>query len=737
VTDIRKALRGRRLVIVSNRLPVTLEREEDGRLGVTASQGGLATAVGQAQAASDGLCVGWPGMAFEGAPERQEVSRLLAEEHHAVPVFLSQREVEQFYHGFSNQALWPILHYFPTHLVYDESDWQAYRDANVRFCEVVASVARPDDIIWVHDYHLMLLPALLRERMPEACIGFFLHVPFPSSEIFRILPCRREILEGMLGADHIAFHTWPYLQHFQKAVLRVLGVEGTSANIAHQGRNVCLEAFPIGIDPSRFERALTESRVTSKEVESLRAQFGSASLVVGVDRLDYSKGIPERIYAFERFLEKYPSWRQRVTFVQVASPSRDVVPSYRRLKRNLDEVVGDINGRYGTPSWTPIHYINQRLSLETLSALYHMADVALVTSLRDGMNLVAKEYVVCQGARPGALILSEFTGAATEMGEAYLINPWDTEGVADTLHEALSAPLEERRRRMEALHRRVKKYNVFWWTEACLGPLVKASDDAQRVAGTVLAASDFQRIAADFASARTRLLLLDYDGTLVPFAAKPEHAAATPDVLEALEALSCQARTTVVIVSGRDRVTLGRWLGGVGCELVAEHGGWFRAVASNSWKPMRDDLGEEWKEDVLPLLDHYVDRTPGAFVEDKEFSLAWHYRLADAEFGLSQAQELLVSLSDAVANTALQVVQGKKIVEVKWIELNKGGAVGRFLDPPPDFILAIGDDRTDEDMFRVLPPKALSVKVGRGESEAGARVSGPRQVLELLRGLIP
>ncbi|HKO14920.1 MAG TPA: bifunctional alpha,alpha-trehalose-phosphate synthase (UDP-forming)/trehalose-phosphatase [Gemmatimonadaceae bacterium] len=457
-----------RLILVSNRLPVTV-KSGIGEPRVERSVGGLASGLRAPHERPGSVWVGWPGPLERLEPAvRERVLRRLSRLRVA-PIALTSREVRAFYQHIANGVLWPICHDRLDHLPLRVTGWRTYERINARFADAAAAEYRPGDAIWVHDYHLLRVPALLRERVPEARVGFFLHVPFPNPEIFFALPTRRWLVEGMLGADVIGFHTRRYRGHFTAALRRLLDVEmDADGTVSYQGRRIVLGVFPMGVDAAELAERAAAREVTS-EVLELRSP--TQRLLVGVDRLDYSKGIPRRLLALERLLQEHPEWRERVRLVQVAVPSRSKVGAYRQLRREVDALVGRINGRFATPAWTPIHYLYRSVPETMLLALYRTADVMLVTPVRDGMNLVAKEFVAARTDESGVLLLSEFAGAAEELTDALLVNPYDVDGVAEAIHRALVMDPVERRRRMSRLRLQVAAHDVHHWSGAFLDAL--------------------------------------------------------------------------------------------------------------------------------------------------------------------------------------------------------------------------------------------------------------------------
>ena len=453
----------KRMIFVSNRLPVFIEKKK-GKVQYRPSPGGLATGLSSFYKNYESVWIGWCGVTSEtlNDKEREDVRRRLLTEHRCAPVFLTRADMKNFYYGFCNKTVWPLFHYFTNYTIYDQGTWRTYAKVNERFCEIVMQHANADDTIWIHDYQLLLLPKLLRERLPDTKIGFFLHIPFPSFEIFRLLPWRNEILEGMMGADLIGFHTYDYVRHFLSSVSRILGHEHALGQFLVGNRFAKVDAFPMGIDYERFSGAPQKKEVRG-EIERIRKKIRSGKIILSVDRLDYTKGILNRLEAFDFFLRTNPSYRGKVTLILVAVPSRTGVETYRMLKREIDEMIGRINGAYGTIEWMPVWYLYQSLPFHKLAALYFLSDVALVTPLRDGMNLIAKEYIATKGDNNGILILSGMAGSVHELGEALIVNPHNREQVAEAIKAALEVPPEEQRDRNRVMQRRLKRYDVNRW----------------------------------------------------------------------------------------------------------------------------------------------------------------------------------------------------------------------------------------------------------------------------------
>jgi trehalose 6-phosphate synthase/phosphatase len=714
-----------RLLVVSNRLPATV-RSVEGKHRIVASVGGLATALEPILEKKRGLWLGWPGDSLEGV---DPVSRLALldrlGERRLRPVELPRSLVKLFYEGYANQTLWPLFHHFPSRLVFDPAGWEAYVEANTLFMEAILSEAGKDDLIWVHDYQLMLLPQMIRSASPEARIGFFLHIPFPSSAVFRVLPRREELLQGLLGADFIAFQTHSHLQHFRSSLLRILGISSRMDQVLLGGRAIRLEALPIGIATGAFMQELSGNPVTKRCIQELHQRFRGRRLLLSVDRLDYTKGIPERLRSFRRLLQANPEFRGELTLIQVAVPSRERVPSYQQLRREVNELVGSINGEYGSTDWTPVVYIRRALQRPELTALYSYADVAWITPLRDGMNLVAKEYVACQTEGRGVLVLSEFAGAAAEMGEALLVNPYDEERMAACVAAAVRMPLDERRQRMGALRHRVLRNDAFAWSGRFVRGLKQASERRVVRHDRSPDAPDPDQIMVDFTAASVRWLFFDCEAAGLTGERKPGQAGSASRLLEQLAALASETGTCVALLSGGRKEDLTSWVrSAAGLWLVAEDGAFLRRPDSETWESLNPSASNSWKHRVRPVLEHLVDGSPGSVLEEKENALVWHYRLSEPEFGDWLANEVVSTLEQLLAETDLRAIRGPKSVEVRPIWASKKNAVTALsaLWPQPDFCLAVSGGPAAEELLEVLPEETISISVGPSLCQARFRL---------------
>ena len=514
----------------------------------------------------------------------------------------------------------------------------------------------------------------------------------------------------------------------------MLEIEPEEEWIVYEGRRIDLGVHPIGVDAQELARLARDPEVRA-EAQRIRDEAGGRKIVLGIDRLDYTKGIPRRLLAIERLLECEPELRDRVRFIQLAVPTREQVGAYADFRRLVNELVGRINGQYGSVNAVPIHFLHQSLALEQVVALYLAADVMLVTPLRDGMNLVAKEYAATRLDDTGVLVLSEFAGAAAELVEALHVNPYDLESVADAVKRALDMPVAEQRLRMRALRGRVTANDVHGWAQTFLDALGHAHGTSVEASAAPGELPESVVAAVQHAPAMT--LILDYDGTLVPIAPLPELAPPDVGLLALLGELAALPRVALHVVSGRRREELEGWLGALPIGLHAEHGFWSRAVGTEAWTSL-EPTNSAWKARVRPLLDEATRHTAGSFVEEKTASLAWHYRAADPELSHEQVHALRTEHAELLRENQLELLLGSKVIEVRPRGVHKGRVVPKILAGAPmgAAIVAIGDDRTDEDIFAATPPTALTIHVGADSSRARYRLADPAAVRLLLRRLV-
>lgn len=730
-------MRKAKLIVASARLPVTMSHRHD-VWSVQPSTGGLVTALKSVAERRPFTWLGWPGSHVPEA-DHAAVARELAL-HGSAPVFIPKGEIPGFYEGFSNRVLWPLFHALSERIHFDRSAWRTYQKVNQRFADAIMQQAGPGDEVWIHDYQLALVPELLRKRGLACPIGFFLHIPFPSAQTYRSLAVRDEILHGMLGADLIGFHSYEYVSHFRAACLRVLGVESDPGALRLPSHQVQLGVLPIGIDPAEVA-ALCASDEAQAELARLRATYAGKQIVIGVDRLDYTKGIPEKLKAFGELLSKHPKLRERVVLIQIAAPSRTEVKEYQSLKREVDELVGRVNGRYGCASHTPVVYVNQAYSRARLAGVYQAASVALITPVRDGMNLVALEYIAARRHLGGTLILSEFAGAAHFLAGARLVNPYNTEQVAHELAVALESPARasselSRRTQLPSLATMlefVDNNTSMRWANRFLDRLEETASGARTSFQRL--ATNAEPLASKIRGAQRPLMLLDYDGTLRAFVNDPAMASPDPRILSTLGRLAGLA--TVYVISGRSAAVLDEWLGGLPIGLVCEHGLGIKPVGED-WEQREQPSIDALRRVLDPLFLDFMARTPGSRVEYKRGGMAWHYRAADPEFGAFQAGELLGLLDDALKRRPFNVLKGNRVIEVRHELASKGRATAEILrrHPKSDLLFCAGDDRTDEEMMDAIPKawaeRSITCWVGSAHSRARYWVDSNHALLDEL-----
>jgi len=654
-----------------------------------------------------------------------------------VPVFAKKKSYEAYYNGMSNSVLWALFHYFPSFAEYNNSHYDHYLKVNQDFANTLLPHLQPGDVIWIHDYHLLPLSALIRHAAPEVCIGFFLHIPFPSYEIFRIMPKRwqKELLTGMLGADLVGFHTDDYAEHFLNTAKMVLGLQSNQSYLEWENRKVKTGVFPISIDYDKFHNAFKQREIVELR-DLIKSKFDKKKIIFSADRLDYTKGVYNRLRAYELFLKRFPEYHEKVVFIIVIVPSRDAISKYAERKKMIDEYIGNLNSRIGSFHWQPVIYQYSSLNFNELMAMYTSCNLALITPVRDGMNLVAKEFVASRRDKKGVLILSEMTGAAAELIEALSINPTDIDEIAEQIKTGLEMEEKEQAARITAMQSKIKRYDVAEWA----GDFLKQLDQVYQMQAKKVASLppllDKPQLGNNFLNAKKRLILLDYDGTLTPLVPLPEMAVPDEKLLQLLATLSRNAKNTIFIISGRDSATLENWLGKLDIGLIAEHGAWIKTV-NGSWTA-NSILKTDWKKPVKQLLEHFTESCWGTFIENKTFSLAWHYRNADIEEANLQMDLLVKKLKVFTETMDIDIIQGNKVIEVKNRGINKGQAVSQLInDTKFDFILACGDDTTDEDMFHSLIAEeyAMTIKVGKVVSRAKYRVVNVKEILQILEGL--
>ncbi|XP_073159454.1 alpha,alpha-trehalose-phosphate synthase [UDP-forming] 1 [Henckelia pumila] len=728
-----------RLLVVANRLPVSAVRRGEDSWSLEISAGGLVSALLGVKE-FEARWIGWAGVNVPDEVGQKALTKALAEKK-CIPVFLDEEIVHQYYNGYCNNILWPLFHYLglpqedrlATTRSF-QSQFAAYKKANQMFADVVNQHYEEGDVVWCHDYHLMFLPKCLKEYNSRMKVGWFLHTPFPSSEIHRTLPSRSELLHAVLAADLVGFHTYDYARHFVSACTRILGLEGTPEGVEDdQGRVTRVAAFPIGIDSERFIRALEVPQV-QEHIKELKERFSGRKVMLGVDRLDMIKGIPQKILAFEKFLEENPHWRDKVVLLQIAVPTRTDVPEYQKLTSQVHEIVGRINGRFGTLTAVPIHHLDRSLDFHALCALYAVTDVALVTSLRDGMNLVSYEFVACQDSKKGVLILSEFAGAAQSLGAgAILVNPWNITEVASAIGLALDMKADQREKRHRHNFDHVTTHTAQQWAEFFVSELndtvIEAQQRIRRVPPQLVVSDAIQR----YLQSKNRLLILGFNAALTEPIDIPGRRGDQikemdlklhPELKAPLTRLCSDPNTTIVVLSGSDRSVLDDNFGEFNMWLAAENGMFLRSTKGKWMTTMPEHLNMDWVDSVTHVFEYFTERTPRSHFERRETSLVWNYKYSDVEFGRLQARDMLQHLwTGPISNSSVDVVQGSRSVEVRAVGVTKGAAIDRILGEivhskaictPIDYVLCIGHFLgKDEDVYTFfepeLPPDVMSL----------------------------
>ncbi len=727
------------LILASNLLPVHIKWQDESYL-IKKSDEQTISGLQNFYKAFHPKWVGHTG--FENhdfTPEEMGMLERKLEPFNCIPVFPKARDHNLFLHGFSRNTIWPLFHYFTENVTYSEISWKSYVKINRLYAEKILQIINDGDILWIHDYHLMLLPQMIREQKPGISIGLFIHIPFPSFELFRLLPWRQEVIEGILGADLIGFQIYDHVRHFMSSVRRLMGVDSVFNQISIGERTLKVDVFPKGINYNRFRnKALSihsnraAPSVIQEEMRLFKESGHLEKLIISIDKLDYTKGIPQRIRAFERFLQTYPEYQGRVSLIIQAIPSGETSESFFNLKSKVDELVGRINGNYGRITWTPIRYLNQEFSMDERIDLYSLSDIALILPLRDGMNLVAKEFVASRHNGHGVLILSELAGASKELHEALLVNPNNLDEIAEALKLAIEMPEDEQVRRNTVMMQRLQRYTVERWANEFIRSLESVKELQQVNLTRKINITRQKHIVGCYREANRRILFLDYDGTLSWFKKDPEDAKPDEQLYSILRELTLDEKNTVVIISGRDKETLGRWFNREWkIHFIAEHGVWLREPGGK-WH-MMEQIGNEWKDSIQPLLEYYVDQTPRTFIEEKNFSLVWHYRNADPDLGMQRAWELKDELRTLTSNLNLEIMDGDKVLEIKHSGINKGrAALQKMGDEKYGFIFAVGDDWTDEYTFDAMPEGAFTVKVGTKATKAAFYIESVELVRELL-----
>jgi len=683
---------------------------------------------------------------------QEKIQEEMMRENNSFPIFLEEEISRLHFEGFSKGVLWPLFHYYGK-MTFDNTAWKGYQKVNELFGEAIATIYKPGDCIFIQDYHLFLLPGYLRRKIGEnrgMSIGFFLHIPWPSSELYRALPVRETLLSEVLEADMIGFQGYAYARHFVSCCTRILGVsvndKGVEVQKAQSRRFVKVEVIPIGVDSSEIEEENRDPEVIGM-IEELSKTFAGKTLIVSRDRTEYINGIPQKLKAFEQFLTDYPQYRGKVVLFQNCLPDLELLetPTYSQLVEQIETLVGAINGKYSSIGYCPIYYTNRKLQKKEEKAIFSLADLALITPLRDGMNTVSFEYILSQNVKKSPLVLSEFAGAAQCLSGAVLVNPFDQKKLSQNIFTALNMSSTTRNLRYKHNVDYVTIHSSLYWISNCLKEL---SEGNSNISGERLRISkvNLDLLHESFRASRKRVFLIDYDGTLTPIRKFPHLAVPSRETQELLTKLGKDERNRIYVITGRDRHFMQVNLGKLPIGFSCEHGCLFRHSPregeEESWIDIRQELDTSWKEVVKDIFNDYADRTPGSFVEEKEINVTWHYRNADPEFGEYQKNELVLHLQ-GLPSLPIDILMGKKAVEVRPQGINKGSAVKMIMnrEADADWILCMGDDTTDEDMFEeitkmeALNRSIFTVMVEKKPSSAAYYLTDQEKVLSLLQKL--
>ncbi len=698
---------------------------------VTGLESYLKTVVNGKDLFTDYLWVGWPGSEIK--LENQETLEVgWRSRYKYIPVFLSQQLIEGYYRQYCNQTLWPLFHSFAENVQSLTGSWESYKKANEEFCTKLEGVLQKDDVIWIHDFQLLLLPGLIRDRFPEATISFFLHVPFPSPESFSILPDEQQeaLVQSLLKSDLVGFHTDQYLTSFNQCLSLIKERRISLKKPLLKHNNGVFGVFPMGIDYDAF-RSLAREDSCIKERKKTKEIFSGKKIIFSVDRLDYTKGILHKLAAYERFLSRNPEWSGNVILLLVVAPCRREINSYKDIKKSIDEYVGRINGNYSTHSWAPIQYVYKQYELPELAALYGACSVKIVSPLRDGMNLIAKEYIASQTGFKGTLLLSENAGAIHELSGAVKIDPLDTEGFADSIRHALEMPVSEQRQRNKPMHRILKKNSVKRWAERILEHSIKSKWKASLSRAEYLNLAATQAIIHSHKLSSASLFLLDYDGTLSPLKKEPWMARPTENLINLLKKIADNEKNQIVIITGRDKETVAGWFENYKICFSADMGAW---IGNNGVWTLLTTTEIKGKHQLKKILDVHAAALPGSNVEEKQCALVWDYRGLDEEMIQKHTHALTLELSKkSHLLSGLDILHGKHSLIIRDKGINKGKAASYWLNRLKyDFVLAIGDDDPDEEMFDVLPPGAFSIRVGNDQTSARFYTSQQANIISLL-----
>ncbi|KAH1054995.1 hypothetical protein J1N35_033060 [Gossypium stocksii] len=788
-SDVRSSVNQDRIIIVANQLPVKAKRRSDNK-GWSFNWDDYSLLLQLKDGLPEEMEVLYVGSLKIDVDinEQDEVSSVLLEKFKCVPAFLPPEIFSKFYHGFCKQHLWSLFHYMLPYSAnhggrFDRSLWEAYVAANKIFSQRVIEVINPeDDYIWIHDYHLMVLPTFLRRRFNRLRMGFFLHSPFPSSEIYRTLPVREEILKALLNSDLIGFHTFDYARHFLSCCSRMLGLEYQSKRgyigLEYYGRTIGIKIMPVGVHMEQIESAL---RVADKEstIHEFKQKFDGKTVLLGVDDMDVFKGVNLKLLAMEQMLKQHPKWQGRAVLVQITNPARGRGKDLEDTQAEIQASCKRINEMFGKPGYEPIVFINRPISLTERVAYYTIAECVVVTAVRDGMNLTPYEYIACRqgvfesvpssesnGPKKSMLVVSEFIGCSPSLSGAIRVNPWNFEATAEAMNEAISMADAEKQLRHEKHYRYVSSHDVAFWSRSFFQDMERTCKDhfRRRCWGIGLSFGfrvvaldpNFRKLSIDhiesvYVRSKNRAILLDYDGTVMPQTS--HNKTPNAEVISIVNRLLGDTKNTVFVVSGRGKESLDKWFSP--CKklgIAAEHGYFMRWSSDDKWEVCGPNSEFGWKQIAEPVMRLYTEATDGSSIETKESALVWHHRDADPSLGSSQAKEMLDHLESVLANEPVTVKSGQFIIDVKPQGVSKGVVAEKVFTTmaksgkQADFVLCIGDDRSDEEMFEIISSaissgilssntSVFACTVGQKPSKAKYYLDDPAEVINMLEAL--
>jgi len=721
-----------RLVLCSNTLPVCAEKTADG-YELTDNIGGVSSALSSIYGGYDSVWFGRCCLSGDwSSSAKSSLRKHLSAERGWHPLYFSDPGLIEGADAFCHRCIWPLFHYFTESCEFSDDWWQAYQTFNKKFYQMIKPSLKPNDTVWIHDYHLMLLPQMVRQDFPDITIGFFLHTPFPSFELFRILPWRAELLRGVLGADLVGFHIYEYTRHFQSSVFRILGYESKMGNIMVDDHLVHTDSFSLGVDFAKFA-VMRKSDDVKKRIDRIATKMKDRKVVLSIDRLDYSRGIENKLDVIDNFFSTKPSHIGHVVFYIRLFTSGGDTQHATAYKKKITRQVRACNDKHKTKDWKPIEMHHDTVPQEEIIALYNSADVLLVSSMRDGMNLISKEYFAARGSNAGVVVLSEFMGGTRELSEAILFNPNDRDGFLQALHKAVTMPEKKKSDSFKKMLARLQRNTAMSWSVDFMEGLKQVKTKQAEIKSRKFTEKIRTQMLADYHTASKRLFILDYNGTLVPLPASGKSRPPGKHIIDVLSILADNKYNTVVIITDNKRELLQKWFAKIGVDLIACSDA---AIRRNGRWHVMQELTTEWKEGARPILEKYVVRTPGSYIDEKNYSLIWHFENAVKELGEVRSRELIDDLKSFSATEDFQLREGERLIEIKNAEAYKGKMLHNYLNEEDwEFILAVGDDWSNEYMFQHLPEQAYTLRVGSSTTSAKYSTRKQADVPELLRAV--